>query len=97
MFSVVCLTLPAFDLKIEVFIATSAVIDLAIDASRAVVYASNGYVHKHDLYLIPILLVVSILGTFAGKKILDHVSQEKFKMIVLAMIFITGIFGVFAP
>lgn len=91
------LTLAAFDLKIEVFIATSAVIDLAIDASRAVVYASNGYVHKHDLYLIPILLVVSILGTFAGKKILDHVSQEKFKIIVLVMIFLTGVFGVFAP
>ena len=85
------LTLAAFDLKIEVFIATSAVIDLAIDASRAVVYTSNGYVHFHDLYLIPILLVVSILGTFVGKKILDRVSQEKFKMIVLAMIFITGI------
>ncbi len=85
------LTLAAFDLKIEVFIATSAVIDLAIDASRAVVYASNGYVHFHDLYLIPILLVVSILGTFVGKKILERVSQEKFKMIVLAMIFITGI------
>ena len=85
------LTLAAFDLKIEIFIATSAVIDLAIDASRALVYASNGYVHFHDLYLIPILLVVSILGTFVGKKILDRVSQEKFKMIVLAMIFITGI------
>ncbi len=85
------LTLAAFDLKIEIFIATSAVIDLAIDASRAVVYASNGYVHFHDLYLIPILLVVSILGTFVGKKILERVSQEKFKMIVLAMIFITGI------
>ncbi len=85
------LTLAAFDLKIEVFIATSAVIDLAIDASRALVYASNGYVHFHDLYLIPILLVVSILGTFVGKKILERVSQEKFKMIVLAMIFITGI------
>ncbi len=85
------LTLAAFDLKIEIFIATSAVIDLAIDASRAVVYASNGYVHFHDLYLIPILLVVSILGTFVGKKILERVSQEKFKMIVLTMIFITGI------
>lgn len=85
------LTLAAFDLKIEVFIATSAVIDLAIDASRAVVYASNGYVHFHDLYLIPILLVVSILGTLVGKKILERVSQEKFKMIVLSMIFITGI------
>ncbi len=85
------LTLASYQLKIEVFIATSAVIDLAIDSSRAVVYSLNGYVHLHDLYLIPILLVVSILGTLVGKKILSKISEEKFKMIVLGMIFLTGI------
>ena len=57
------IVLAAYNLKMEVFIATSAVIDLAIDSSRAVVYTMNGYVHTHDLYLIPILLVVSIIGT----------------------------------
>lgn len=87
------LTLASYQLKIEVFIATSAVIDLAIDSSRAVVYSLNGYVHKHDLYLIPILLVVSILGTLVGKQILAKISEEKFKIIVLAMIFLTGIFS----
>ncbi len=39
----------------EVFIDTSAAIDLAIDSSQAVVYTMNGYMHTHDLYLIPIL------------------------------------------
>jgi uncharacterized membrane protein YfcA len=87
------LTLASYQLRIEVFIATSAIIDLAIDASRAVVYTSNGYVHKHDLYLIPLLLVVSILGTLIGKKILSKISEDKFKMIVLGMIFLTGIFS----
>ena len=56
------ITLAAFNMKTEVFIATSAIIDLGIDASRSVVYTMNGYVHAHDLYLIPILLVVSVLG-----------------------------------
>ncbi len=87
------LTLASYQLRIEVFIATSAIIDLAIDASRAVVYTSNGYVHKHDLYLIPLLLVVSILGTLIGKKILSKISEDKFKMIVLGMIFLTGVFS----
>ncbi len=87
------LTLSSYQLRIEVFIATSAIIDLAIDTSRSVVYASNGYIHKHDLYLIPILLVVSILGTLVGKKILSKISEEKFKVIVLCMIFLTGIFS----
>ncbi len=85
------ITLAAFNMKTEVFIATSAVIDLGIDASRSVVYTLNGYVHYHDLYLIPILLVVSILGTYIGKKILERISQEQFKSTVLVLILITGL------
>lgn len=85
------MTLAAYNLKMEVFIATSAIIDLAIDSSRSIVYSYNGYVHRHDLYLIPILLLVSIVGTFIGKKILDRISEAQFKSIVLVLILITGI------
>jgi len=85
------LTLAAYNLKMEVFIATSAIIDLAIDSSRSIVYSYNGYVHKHDLYLIPILFLVSIIGTFIGKKILGRISEAQFKSIVLVLILITGI------
>lgn len=85
------MTLAAYNLKMEVFIATSAIIDLAIDSSRSFVYTYNGYVHQHDLYLIPILLMVSIIGTYIGKKILERISEEQFKSIVLILIFITGI------
>ena len=85
------ITLTAFNLRMEVFIATSAIIDLEIDSSRSVVYYLNGYVHKHDLYLVPILLVVSIVGTFAGKEILTRVSEKQFKSIVLILVLVTGI------
>jgi hypothetical protein len=85
------LTLAAFNLEKDVFIATSAIIDLGIDFSRSIVYFSNGYVHKHDLYLVPVLLVVSIIGTLAGKKMLTFISQAQFKYVVLALIFITGV------
>jgi len=85
------ITLAAFNLKKEIFIATSAIIDLGIDLSRTGVYYMNGFIHPHDLYLIPPLLGASILGTFLGKKILNHISEEKFKSIVLVLIFITGI------
>ncbi len=85
------MTLAAFNLRMEVFIATSAVIDLAIDSSRTVVYALNGFVRKDDLYLLPILLVVSIIGTFIGKKLLDKISEEQFKKVVLILILVTGI------
>lgn len=85
------LTLAAFRLRKEVFIATSAVIDLGVDLSRSVVYFSNGYIHAHDLYLIPILLVVSIVGTLAGKKILNYFSENQFQSLVLELILIIGI------
>ncbi|MES2837093.1 MAG: sulfite exporter TauE/SafE family protein [Bacteroidota bacterium] len=85
------ITLAAFSLEKNTFIATSALIDFFIDASRSVVYFNNGYMHKHDLFLVPILLVVSIVGTLAGKKILNYVSEQNFKKIVLYTVLIVGI------
>jgi uncharacterized membrane protein YfcA len=85
------MVLAAYNLRMEVFIATSAIIDLGIDSSRSVVYYINGYVHKDDLYLIPILLIVSLVGTFTGKKILTKISEKQFKSIVLILVLITGI------
>lgn len=85
------IVLSAFSLRKEVFIATSAVIDLGIDFSRSVIYTANGYVHKHDLYLVPILLVVSIVGTFTGKKILYYIPQSLFRNIVVVLIISIGI------
>lgn len=85
------IVLSAYSLEIDVFIATSAVIDLAIDFSRSVVYTANGYVHKEDLYLIPILFAVSILGSYIGKLILNRMSKEQFRIVVLLLILLTGV------
>jgi uncharacterized membrane protein YfcA len=84
-------TLAAFNLNRNVFIATSALIDLGIDSSRTVVYYFNGYIKKDILYLIPILFGVSLIGTFIGKKILNRMSDSQFKSIVLILIFCTGL------
>lgn len=87
--------LSSYNLKKEVFIATSAVIDLGIDSGRSIVYVLNGYVGKNAVYLIPILFVVSIVGTFIGKKMLAKISEEQFKIIVLALILITGLVSLY--
>ena len=88
------ITLAAFKLDKNKFIATSAIIDLGVDFSRTIVYYFNGYMHKHDLYLVPILIVVSIVGTWIGKKILDKVSQDQFRNFVLTLILIIGVISV---
>lgn len=88
------MTMAAFKLDKNKFIATSAVIDLGVDISRTIIYFLNGYVHKDDLYLIPILLVVSIIGTWIGKKILHRISQDHFRNFVLVLILLIGILSV---
>lgn len=88
------ITMAAFKLDKNKFIATSAVIDLGVDFSRTIIYYLNGYMHKHDFYIIPILIVVSIIGTWIGKKILNRISQDHFRNFVLVLILLIGILSV---
>lgn len=86
------LFLSAFGLEKEIFVATSALIDLGVDVSRAGIYTANGYVHRHDLYLLPFLFGISFLGTYLGKLILSRLQAETFRKTVLVMVCIMGMF-----
>lgn len=85
------MTMAAFDLRKEVFVATSAAIDLGIDLSRAAVYARNGYIHGHDLVWLPMLAVVAIAGTWIGKRILVRMPQALFRRTALLLVFGIGL------
>jgi uncharacterized membrane protein YfcA len=85
------LTMAAYNLEKQVFVATSSMIDFFTDAGRTVVYASHGYIHDHDLYLIPFLLVAALLGTWIGKLILLRIDQTKFRTLVLSFILVIGV------
>lgn len=85
------LTMAAFDLEKSVFIATSAFIDFSIDFTRTFVYWKNGYIHKHDLIYLPFLIVIGFVGTYIGKRILNHIPQDQFKRISLILILIIGL------
>lgn len=85
------IVLSVFNLKPEIFVATSAFIDLGIDLSRSVVYAANGFVNWDILYKLPVLIVVSFVGTWLGKQVLLKIPQERFKYVVLGLILCTGV------
>ncbi len=85
------LTMAAFNMEKSVFIATSAFIDFMIDLTRTFVYYENGYIHDHDLIYVPFLLLIGIVGTFLGKKILHYIPQAKFKTLSLLLILIIGL------
>lgn len=86
------ITLASFGLQKSVFIATSAFIDLGVDLSRGIVYFSNGYIHKHDMVYIFLLIGVGFVGSFIGKKLLNYIPEEYFKKIVLFLILLIGVF-----
>jgi uncharacterized membrane protein YfcA len=90
------LTMAAFNLKKDVFIATSALIDFIVDGTRTVIYYQNGYIHKHDMIYVPFLLVIGVVGTYIGKKILNRISQDRFKRITLYLILMIGIVSIIA-
>lgn len=85
------ITMAAFNLKKNVFIATSAAIDFAIDFTRTIVYFFNGYIKTDILIYIPFLIIISWVGTYIGKYILQFIPQEKFKQIALGLILFIGI------
>lgn len=86
------ITLAAFNLPKDIFIATSALIDLGVDSSRAAVYAYNGYIHADSFWLIAGLVIVSIVGSFVGKKLLQYTSEKTFRYIVLIVIILSAVY-----
>jgi uncharacterized membrane protein YfcA len=88
------ITLSAFQLPKEIFIATSALIDLGVDCSRAIVYVGYGYFKKEYIILIPFLIGISILGSYIGKQILKKTSEKVFRYIVLIVIVGTALFQI---
>ncbi len=83
--------LTAFNLEKNVFIATSAIIDLGVDSCRAAVYISNGYFSKEHLILIPFLILISIVGSYVGKRILQYIPEKAFHYVVLGVIGATAL------
>jgi uncharacterized protein len=86
------LALTAFNLEKNAFIATSAMIDLGVDMSRAVIYIWNGFFKLEFVVMIPFLMGISLLGSWIGKKILEKLSQAIFRNIVLFTILATTAF-----
>lgn len=85
------LTMAAFNLEKNAFIATSAFIDFMIDFSRTFVYYGNGYIGKQELTYLPFLFAIGLVGTYLGKKILAHIPQEKFRKLSLIFILLIGL------
>lgn len=84
------ITLTAFSLEKSVFVSTSAWIDMGVDLSRSVVYASHGFMTERVLLYLPAMAIASFGGSWIGKRMLDRIDQATFRRIVLGLVVIMG-------
>lgn len=82
--------LTAFNLEKNKYIATSAAIAIAVDATRIPVYFSGGFLDAKYYWYIPVSFTVAVVGVFFGKRIVGAISQRVFRAIVLFAIGIIG-------
>ncbi len=76
--------LTAFDLPKAAYLTTGAAIALVIDSVRIGTYLVEGSTLSNKLWLAFILFIpASLLGSFFGKKIVDHIPQHYFRSVVL--------------
>ena len=85
------ISLVAFNLEKNLFVGTSAAIDFGVDFSRMFIYYYNGFFEIDYVYYIPLLVIASFLGSYIGKQLLNKISQEVFKKIVLGLILLISI------
>ncbi len=85
------MSLAAFNLEKNIFIATSAAIDFFVDLSRTFVYARNGYFQMGHLVYVPFLLIAAFGGSYIGKILLKKISQDSFRKIVLVFLLAVGV------
>ena len=82
--------LTAFGLHKEQYIATAALIALAVDITRIPVYLNKGFLVSQFYWFIPVLLVIALIGSFTGKQIIKRIPQKMFRKLVLVAICIVG-------
>jgi uncharacterized membrane protein YfcA len=80
-------------LGLETYIATSALIDFMIDFSRSIVYFFNGFFTIDVYKYLPFLIIIGIIGSYIGKRMLSLITEEQFKMITLLLILFIGAVG----
>lgn len=82
--------LTALGLPKETYVATAAVIALAVDATRIPVYLVQGFFAPAYAWYLPILFLVALLGSWIGREIVRRVPQQQFRTFVLVALAAIG-------
>lgn len=83
--------LQSFKLDKVKYIATAAIIAVAVDITRIPIYLGSGFLQPEFYSFIPLLFIIAIAGVYVGKKIVNVIPQEIFRKIVLIAIALVSI------
>jgi uncharacterized protein len=86
----------SYDLDKFKYIATLAAIAVIIDLTRIPIYLSNNLLEPQYYIYIPILIVLGVIGSYIGKKIVFFIPQDVFKKVVLVAIGLASFFLIFS-
>jgi uncharacterized membrane protein YfcA len=90
--------LSAFDLPKAIYITTAGAIALVIDTTRIITYVLNGtLLERQFMWGFLLFIPASFLGAIAAKKIVNHIPQKKFRMIIVLFLFLVGLKFLFFP
>lgn len=81
----------SFDLNKNVYIATAAVIAIAVDITRIPVYLAGGFLDTRYYWYIPVSFAIAMVGSFLGKRIVNRISQHAFRIVVFCALFAVGL------
>lgn len=84
--------LNAFNLPKEVYIATAGAIGILVDSTRLITYVASGVSLPERLaWGLLIFIPVSFIGAFAAKGVVNHISQERFRIVIALFFLIIGV------
>lgn len=83
--------LDIFGLSKERYIPTAAAIALAVDGTRLPIYLREGFLETRFYWMLPILFIIALLGSYVGRQIVSSMPQQSFRRVVLAAIFVVGV------
>ena len=72
------------------YIVTTAAVAFIVDLTRIPIYIAQGYLRENMMWYLLVLFVISLIGSYLGKIIVERVPQREFRVIVLLAVLAAG-------
>jgi len=76
------------------YLATTAAIAVAVDLTRIPIYLRDGFLQRANYWIVPVLLVCSVIGAYLGTWIVRRFTYALFRTVVLVTILLAGVYFV---